>query len=440
MFHLHVGYLSKAKGGLTSKNFEYIARLGRFRSKGDLVREVMHLHMPVWAPVGREEMYWQEADLGSSRANARSAYTIEASLPKALNHRAQRNLAIEFAHKISDLCCETFTPFASVPISLALHEGHGRNPHLHMLVSTSVHDRIERSPALWFMRYNPVKPANGGARRSRFMAKLKWLVQVRQAWETMANKALVMAGLQPTLDHRSHKDRGLTRKPTEHLGPSASHLLRQNRPAPRVQRFLAIQQENAAFDELNERIEKTKKQLLALEKQGEADRHARLVWQNNNERFWQTVLVGHPLSTHVTPNNNSFTVLIMDGHDGRKDPALNTQTFFELGNKIRNSLPPHWDLKRNAQGLWLLRPNVDQIIRVDRSIVVSDAVDADAIEVILQVSKLLKFVSGVVHVKESLFEVVKARIDDMKINWAVRIAAESRSPISHLTALKTRRP
>ena len=123
---------------------------------------------------------------------------IEFALPEHLSPAQQRSLVLEYAASLSDLSAENLTAHAAVPMTMAIHEGKGRNPHIHMLVSSSIHDGIERVPGLWFARYNSKQPERGGAKRSRAMTKKSWLVRARELWAIAANRALRLPALRRT--------------------------------------------------------------------------------------------------------------------------------------------------------------------------------------------------------------------------------------------------
>ena len=448
MYHLHVKQIRKASGGSTLKTAQYISRTGKSKTRGDVVREVMNFNMPSWVentdsqcyPQSCSQNYWSEADTGSSRVNALSAYTIEMALPKVLPHPEQRTLVLAFAQNLSRLCAENLTPSAAVPMSLAIHEGYGNNPHFHMLVSPSIHDGIERSPALWFMRYNPKKPGNGGAKRSRYMGKKNWLFKVREMWANLANQALQMAGLEPTMDHRSHAARGLIRAPSLHLGPSAAHLLRQNKPAPRVQRYRALQEEEKALDEQRQNIERTRRNILLLEGQEQSDRHARLVWHDDEARSMQMILGQHPFAGDIAIASQSFCVLVAGGSSSIVKASRGASVTREIFRKLRLELPSPWLFVEDQTGLWLTRPNLDEVIRVGPTHVVSDAVDSDALEIILRIAKLLPLDKPVVHAQEELCQSLRARIRQLKEDWSVRSFSNLPKPAEPSPLLKRLRP
>lgn len=430
MYHLHVRQIRKTSGGSTLQAAQYISRTARYKNRGDVVRALWSVHMPCWVNTDHGASYWQEADMGSSRANARSAYTVVVALPKALTDAAQHALVAVFVQQLSDLCAQGLRPGAAVPMTVAIHEGGHKNPHVHLLVSTSVGDGIERAPGLWFKRYNAQKPENGGARRSRFMGKKKWLLRVREMWASVANQALQAAGLAPTLSHLSHAARQLMSQPALHLGPSAAHLLRQGKPAPRVQRYLAAGQENQMRAALHERMAQSHQRLLALEEEADQARHARLVWQQDEARSWQALLARHPLSGALrTMDAAAIRVLVTPASNGVGGALPAMPGYPALGPRIHAGLPSPWLAVQEPGGLWLVRPNVESVVRVGwnmgwgmgGNMVVSDATDPAAMALILWIAQQLEFDSPVVQARQALCESALMLLADMKENWAVRV-------------------
>ena len=66
--------------------------------------------------------------------------------------------AREFASKLTSAGGER------LPYTLAVHRGHGENPHAHLMISERANDGIERSREQWFRRYNAKAPEKGGAK------------------------------------------------------------------------------------------------------------------------------------------------------------------------------------------------------------------------------------------------------------------------------------
>ena len=178
MFHLHIRYIAKSTGASAQQSISYIARTGRYEKRGDKVRSLVSLNMPVWASTRDGAAYWKAADSIRNRANARLGYLVEYALPRDLSLQAQSKLAGEFASAVAVLSAEGIISHGAVPVTFGIHEGYGRNPHVHMLVGTSISDGIARAPGAWFMRYNPKQPEKGGALRSRPMAKTSWFLSM----------------------------------------------------------------------------------------------------------------------------------------------------------------------------------------------------------------------------------------------------------------------
>ena len=103
-------------------------------------------------------VYWEAADQ-HERANGRLFKRLEFALPLALSAADRAELAVGFAHSLTDA--------ERLPYTLALHAGHGENPHCHLMISERGNDGVERSPAQWFKRYNAAEPAEGGRAEER---------------------------------------------------------------------------------------------------------------------------------------------------------------------------------------------------------------------------------------------------------------------------------
>ena len=114
------------------------------------------------------------------------------------------------------------------------------------------------------------------------------------------------------MDHRSHATRGLIWAPSFHLGPSAAHLLRQNKPAPRVRRYLALQEKEKALDEQRQSIKRTRRNILVLEQQEQSDRHARLVWHDEETRFMQALLSLQPTSGDIANADEALNIQVAE--------------------------------------------------------------------------------------------------------------------------------
>jgi MobA/MobL family len=252
VYHVSVVTLNASGGGSAQSSVDYIARIGRYRTRRDPVLHLESGHMPMWAQRGRSSTsrsaaraYWRAADR-HERDNGRLAKVVVVALPTALSLQDQIVLSREIARAITVGVDE-----GNLPWTAAIHagldsQGRSRNPHVHIMVSERLHDGLERTPALWFRRAaarvegRTTDPGNGGARKTRALKARSWLHWVRATVAAVVNRALQAAGLSVRVDHRSHAARGLTRPPQPKLGRRASQLERDGLRTRRGDAILAV--------------------------------------------------------------------------------------------------------------------------------------------------------------------------------------------------------
>lgn len=211
IYHLTVKTGSRQSGQSAAAKVDYIERKGKY---GRDPSEVLHSesgHMPAFAQHDHRA-YWQAADL-HERANGRLFKEVEFALPVELSLDQQRQLAHDFAQRL--------TGEHRLPYTLAIHRGDGTNPHCHLIISERQTDEHQRTAAQHFARYNARQPDQGGARKTDALKPKEWLAQVRADWAERANAALEQAGHSQRIDHRSLEAQGIDRLPTRHLGPAA---------------------------------------------------------------------------------------------------------------------------------------------------------------------------------------------------------------------------
>ena len=210
IYHLHVKNGSRAGGQSAHAHAQYVSRDGKYSRERDALVYAESGHMPAWT-AEHELDYWDAADL-YERANGQLYKEVEFALPVELSAEAQRELALDFAHQLTDA--------EQLPYTLAIHAGRGSNPHCHLMMSERANDGIEREPAQWFKRANRAEPELGGALKTRTLQTKDWLVATREAWAEQANQALERAGEVERIDHRSLAAQGIEREPGVHLGPN----------------------------------------------------------------------------------------------------------------------------------------------------------------------------------------------------------------------------
>ena len=277
VYHLKVGFGSRAGGQSASAKNDYIEREGRYAADGEEREEerehVEHGHMPAWAQ-DDPHAYWQAAD-EHERANGRLYSEVQFALPRELDAGGRRELAGAFAEQV---CSRERLPY-----TLALHRGgpDGGNPHAHLMFSERGNDGIARSAAQWFKRHNPKAPAQGGARKSRAAKAGDWLDTTRQAWEQTANRALEQAGRAERIDGRSIADRRdaayregdleraaeLSREPNVHRGPG-QYLDERGRASATVEQEARVKQRTATAraerDVEQRQVERLEREIAAV--------------------------------------------------------------------------------------------------------------------------------------------------------------------------------
>lgn len=261
IYHLHARNGSRAKDQSARAAAAYIQRTAEYGRDQDELVYTESGYMPSWAEA-EPTVYWAAADR-HERANGRLFKGVEVALPLALPEEERRELAVGFAHHLTD--------GERLPYTLAIHAGAGSNPHAHLLISERGNDGLERSPEQWFRRYNAAAPEQGGARKSRALQPKAWLEEARAAWAAQTNQALERAGHAVRIDHRSLAAQGVERLPGVHLGPTvqameargietergteARHRAQVN--AEREQVTAELAQANAALAELKSQQEAT---------------------------------------------------------------------------------------------------------------------------------------------------------------------------------------
>jgi len=227
--------------GSASKHVSYISRAGEYargRPHGRERDRCLHVdsaHMPAWAldAEGHDAenaraaggRYWQAADAGE-RVNGRLAVKLMVALPVELHPALHVPLARELA-----LRAATLADGSVLPVTWAIHEGKGTNPHVHLVISERINDGHVRSESTWFRRAaTGAKPIeSGGARKTRELTR-DWIDTLRNDWAEMANGALERAGHSERMDPRSNLERGIEDLSAQHVGwgPSSERRRREN--------------------------------------------------------------------------------------------------------------------------------------------------------------------------------------------------------------------
>ena len=219
IYHLTAKTVSRGTASAKARH-DYIEREGRYQSDREEVSHSQSGNMPEWAQENPKE-YWDAADV-YERGNGRLFKQLEFALPKELNADQQKELVQGYVEKLAQ------TKDGPLPYSLAIHKGHDReNPHCHLMISERPLDGHDRSKETWFKRANSKEPEKGGAKKTTALMPKEWLQEARQEWSLQANRVLERAGHEARIDHRSLKEQGIDREPTQHLGPTAAAMERK---------------------------------------------------------------------------------------------------------------------------------------------------------------------------------------------------------------------
>ncbi|MHB0953997.1 MAG: Ti-type conjugative transfer relaxase TraA [Allorhizobium sp.] len=197
----------------------------------DFTRKQGVVHTEIVLPDGVEADWardrpslWNAVEFAENRKDARVAREFEIALPHELSAAERLSLTRDFARDLANRY--------GAAVDFAIHqpgsEGDVRNIHAHVLMTT-----------------RKVEPCGLGD-KTLIERENKWLLthdqptsqmqlrDIRQAWESHANRHLVRAGLDVRIDHRSHLERGLEIEPTEHMGVHASQIDRRGREVSRT--------------------------------------------------------------------------------------------------------------------------------------------------------------------------------------------------------------
>ncbi len=249
-FHFSCRSGSRATGASARSAFDYVTRDGAYADRDlDPLVATESGHMPDWA-TDDPGAYWDAADR-YERANGRLYVSADFALPRELSTADQEDLVRNFVTEL--------TADESLPYTWAIHagrdeEGRAHNPHAHLLLSERGHDGHDRSPAAWFARAHPTDAARGGSRKSRQIHGQAWMERARERWATQTNRALLKAGVERQVDHRSYQRQGIDREPGTHYGPAAGHMLNRGEPHDRLETSAAERDGQDRLREIDQEI------------------------------------------------------------------------------------------------------------------------------------------------------------------------------------------
>lgn len=248
IFRFNADFVSRSQGQSVVAKAAYNAREELTEERTGEVKDYRRaqgllfsgIYTPANAPTWAHDRgkLWNEVERVEDRKDSRLGRIYEIALPHELTHEQRRFL-------IQDFVREQFVRkgyIADVAIHAPDREGDQRNYHAHILVS----DRKLETDGF----------AADKKERQKSKAEMKAeLKSLRVNWERTANRHLERHGHEARIDHRSLKDQGIDREPTQHLGPYATQLERNGEESERGNINRDIEARNQAREEAQREYE-----------------------------------------------------------------------------------------------------------------------------------------------------------------------------------------
>lgn len=215
---------------------------------------------------------WNTAERAEKRKDARTAREIVVNLPHELTPDQRQHLVDDFTKSLAK--------GLGVAIDYAIHEpnkrGDDRNYHAHILMTTRTAS-LENGVLALGAKSN-IELENKALKAKGLPSTQAQITSIRKDWADYTNHHLRKAGLDITIDHRSHKERGLEIAPTIKLGVAVTAMERRGIETDKGNFNRAIQQANNELRQLNdERIYQNSQDYDAimdkLEQEQEWDNH-----------------------------------------------------------------------------------------------------------------------------------------------------------------------
>lgn len=172
---------------------------------------------PDW--VFNRQKLWNEVESVEIRRDSQLAREINIALPTELDRAEQLKLIREFVE-------EQFVKEGMVA-DVGCHDLNTHNPHAHIMLTMR---EINKEG------FNPKK--------NRDWNRKELLEKQREAWANQTNKALEMAGVNQTIDHRSLEIQGVERMPQIHLGVVVNAMRKRGIATEREEQYLEIEAAN----------------------------------------------------------------------------------------------------------------------------------------------------------------------------------------------------
>jgi hypothetical protein len=231
IFHLHIKSISRGAGRSATAAAAYRAGerirdertgvLHNYARRTDVShKEILlpsKLHGLVGAWATERANLWNAAERAERQRNARVAREYQVALPAELNGAQRLQLARRFSRELADR--------HNVAIDLAVHAprpgGDERNYHAHLLATS------REVTAAGFGAKAGLDMASDQRQRRGLPAGIAEIKAIRERWAALTNEALLAAGLEVRVYHRSLRAQGIDREARPHIPFAAIQMERR---------------------------------------------------------------------------------------------------------------------------------------------------------------------------------------------------------------------
>lgn len=187
---------------------------------------------------------WNVAEKSEKRKDARTAREIVVNLPHELTPDQRQHLVDDFTKSLAK--------GLGVAIDYAIHEpnrkGDDRNYHAHIMMTTRTAS-LENGALVLGAKSN-IELENKALKAKGLPSTQAQITDIRKDWADYTNHHLRKAGLDITIDHRSHKERGLEIAPTIKLGVAVTAMERRGIETDKGNFNRAIKRANGELQDL----------------------------------------------------------------------------------------------------------------------------------------------------------------------------------------------
>lgn len=231
MFHLSTKTISRKTGRTATASAAYRAaekiecqRTGLIhdytRKKGVMATSAFLYDGDRKIPLNRQDL-WNTAERSEKRKDARTAREIVVNLPHELSADQRQHLVDDFTKSLAK--------GLGVAIDYAIHEpnrhGDDRNYHAHILMTTR--QATMENGVLSLGAKSNIELENKALKAKGLPSTQDQIKEIRKDWADYTNHHLKKAGLDVTIDHRSHAARGLIKAPTIKMGVAVTAMERR---------------------------------------------------------------------------------------------------------------------------------------------------------------------------------------------------------------------